>query len=108
MSGPYDLTSKTIDSKISKTQAGNYALGTMGSGQKANTFLVGYVGRSDTDVAERLKDHVDTYEKFMFSYASSVKAAFEEECRNYHDFNPPGNSVHPACPDGKGWKCPYC
>jgi hypothetical protein len=108
MAGPFDLTSVTIDSKVAKTQAGNYALGKMGSGDKASTFIVGYIGRSDDDVAGRLNDHIGEYWKFKYSYASSMKAAFEEECRNYHDFKPPGNTSHPGCPVGSGLKCPHC
>lgn len=108
MSVPFQLDSDSIDSQVTKKQQGNYALGKMGTGDNAKTFMVDYVGRSDGDVAGRLKDWIGEYDKFKYSYASSVKGAFEEECRNYHDFNPPGNSVHPACPAGKDWTCPHC
>ncbi len=108
MQGPHDLNELTIAAKVTSGKVGNYALGYMGSGAKSNTFMVNYVGRSDSDLAKRLNDHVDKQPKFMYSYAPSVDDAFKEECRNYHDFGPPGNDVHPATPSGSSVKCPYC
>lgn len=109
MNGPYPLNREAIDSNVIKTSAGNYALGHLNSDK---VFIVKYVGRADTDVAERLKQHVgEKYEKFKYSYATSPKAAFLEECRNYHDFGESrllDNEIHPRRPDGTGWKCPYC
>ena len=70
-------------------------------------FIVQYVGRSDTDVARRLKEHVNEgYSHFKFSYASSRRAAFIKECQNYHDFNPSDNDIHPRRPDDANWRCP--
>lgn len=107
MNGSYKLDSSTIEEKVTKTSAGNYALGKKDSD---NIFIVGYVGRSDTDVGKRLKSWIKntTRPLFKFSYASSPKAAFEKECTNYHDFNPSGNDVHPQRPDNTNWKCPKC
>lgn len=107
MNGPYKLDIKTVDDKVTKTSPGNYALG---KNNEENTFLVGYIGRSDTDVNKRLKNWIGNTKRslFKFSYATSPKAAFEKECENYHDFNPPGNDVHPQRPDKTNWKCPRC
>jgi len=107
MKGPYELNEMTIDTQVTKTSPGNYALGKKND---AGTFVVGYVGRSDSDVNARLKSWVRKTKRplFKYSYATSPKAAFQKECENYHDFNPPGNDVHPARPDGSGWKCPRC
>lgn len=104
LSGPYSLTKESIDRNVTRTSAGAYALGRTIDG----VFHVHYVGRSDGDVRGRLKDHVGKYTQFKFDYFSSAKAAFEKECRLYHDFGPPANSVHPARPRGSGWKCPAC
>ena len=82
MKGSYALTTKKIDEVVKRTSPGNYALGNTSN----SDFYPEYVGRSDEDVNGRLKDWVGKYQKFMFSYATSPKAAFEEECRNYHDF----------------------
>ena len=78
MDGAYDLTNNDISSQVTKTSAGNYALGYMKTKEDGGrTFVVEYVGRSDTDVAGRLKQHVgEKYKKFKYSYATSPKAAF--------------------------------
>lgn len=102
--GPFTLTENGINGNVTQTSAGAYALGRVEDG----TFYIGYVGRSDKDVNDRLHDHVGTHPKFKFEYYRSAKAAFEKECRLYHDFDPPGNDVHPGRPSGSGWKCPSC
>lgn len=76
MNGPYKMDTNTIDAKVTRTSPGNYALG-----KKDNdgTFIVGYVGRSDTDVGNRLKSWIKntTRPLFKFSYETSPKTAFE-------------------------------
>lgn len=107
MNGFYDLTDKEIDKQVTKTSAGNYALGHVDN----NKFIVEYVGRSDNNLNERLKKWVGSYEKFKYSYASSPKSAFEKECENYHDFGEVeklDNDIHPDRPDDSSWKCPVC
>ena len=109
MRGPYVFTSAKIDEVVTRTSAGNYALGyTKGDG----TFIVQYVGRSDADLNKELKARLtDKYKKFKYSYATSRKAAFEKECHNYHDFGGSkklDNKVHPDRPNGTNWKCPVC
>ena len=107
MKGPYSLTTEQIDEVVTRTSPGNYALGKKND---EGSFLAGYVGRSDSDVNDRLKYWARNSKRplFKFSYATSAKSAFEKECRNYHDFDPPGNDVHPQRPDGTDWKCPVC
>jgi hypothetical protein len=108
MKGSYELTTAKINAEVTRTSPGNYALGY----RSEDTFIVEYVGRSDTDVAARLKQHVgEKYARFKYSYATSAKAAFEKECRNYHDFGGKDkldNSIHPDRPANSGWKCPCC
>ena len=107
MEGPYVFTSEKIDEVVTRTSAGNYALGYIKDDGK---FVVEYVGRSDTDLKKELKERLtDKYKKFKYSYATSPKAAFEKECHNYHDFGESkmlDNKYHPARPDGTNWKCP--
>lgn len=106
----YKLIRDEVNRVVTRTQAGNYALGY----QKEDTFIVKYVGRADSDVADRLLKHADKakYARFKFSYASSEKAAYEKECQNYHDFGEKeslDNKIHPDLPDNsKKWKCPVC
>jgi len=107
MQGSYDLNNEEIDTQVTRTSPGNYALGRVSDG----TFYLSYVGRSDTDLNNRLKDWIGKYKKFMYSYATSAKAAFEKECKNYHDFGESeklNNKNHPQRPDGINWKCPVC
>ena len=170
MNGSYPLNDEMIDAMVSRTSPGNYALGYM----DGTTFMVFYVGRSDSDVKQRLHDWVDapsrsrkyapsakaaygyrhrgplplgvpaldrvglgvdssytrcaysyrhrgplplgvaaldrvgigvdsSYTRFAFSYARSAEAAFEKECRNYHDFGGSDgldNEGHPVSTPG--------
>jgi len=107
MNGPFNLDVDQIDKQITKISPGNYALGRIdGEG----TFRVRYVGRADSNLNQRLKSWVNKTNspKFKYSYASSPKSAFEEECRNYHDFEPPENDIHPDTPSGINRPCPIC
>ena len=109
MEGPFNFDSGTIDRVITRTSLGNYALGRT---KEDGTFIVHYVGRSDTDLKQELKARLEKgHPKFKYSYATSPKAAFEKECKNYHDFGGKDrleNDVHPARPDSSSWKCPVC
>lgn len=110
MKGSYELTTEKIDDAVTKESLGNYALGYI----RDKTFYVKYVGRSDNNLNARLKEHVgekDSYKRFKYSYATSPKAAFEKECKNYHDFGESeilDNEQHPDRPDDSDWKCPVC
>jgi hypothetical protein len=105
MDGPYDFSSDAVDRVVTLTKAGNFALGTTDT---KGVFIVNYVGRSDGDVKTELKSKPagTTHQKFKFSYADSSKEAFEKECRNYHDFRPPENAIHPDRPSGTSYQCP--
>ncbi len=102
------LTVLQVNSNV-QPAIGNYLLGHL---NQKGALVVKYVGRSDTDLNERLLDHVGEYEHFTFQYASSEKVAFEQECRDYHRFGGEkgslDNAVHPDRPDGFYWKCPIC
>lgn len=107
MQGSYTLTEEKIDEVVTKISPGNYALGHV----MEDKFYVEYVGRADTNLNTRLKDWIKKYSRFKFSYASSLKAAFEKECKNYHDFgenNILNNLNHPDRPSESNWKCPHC
>jgi hypothetical protein len=70
MSGSYPLTDKAIDDAVARVSAGNYALGYM----DGTTFMVFYVGRSDSDVKQQLHDWVGAPSRYR-KYAPSAKAA---------------------------------
>ena len=107
MEGPYKLDIETIEARVTRTSPGNYALGNETEERK---FLVGYVGRSDSDVRARLRSWVSKtrWSFFKFSYATSPKEAFEKECENYHNYAPPQNDRHPERPEDTDWSCPSC
>ena len=109
MEGPYVFYAKEIDRVVTKTSFGNYALGHK---REDGTFVVQYVGRSDSDVNKALQTKLTSkYNHFKYCYATSAKEAFEKECRNYHDFGcnkDLDNICHPVHPADSNWKCPVC
>jgi hypothetical protein len=71
MSGSFPLDDEVIDEVVSRTSPGNYALGYL----DGTTFLVFYVGRSDSDVRLRLHEWVGRPSRYA-RYAPSAKAAW--------------------------------
>jgi hypothetical protein len=57
---------------VTRTSAGVYVLG---SPHQNGGVTVGYVGRSDVDLAGRLKQHVGRYTHFVYAYCGSPMAA---------------------------------
>jgi hypothetical protein len=102
MNGPFVLTEAEITKRCSPLRPhGNYAFGKI---NEKGQFLVYYVGRFNHG-GERLKHGIGRYTHFMISHAATEKEAGEKECRNYHDFTPPDNKIHPACTDE--FYCPF-
>jgi hypothetical protein len=87
LKGSFALTDEKIDEEVTKTSPGAYALGYTSD----ETFHIKYVGRSDSDVNDRLHDWAGKYKRFKYDYFGSAKAAFEKECNLYHDFDPVDN-----------------
>jgi hypothetical protein len=104
--GPHTLDEKSIDAYVKGVGPGAYALGR----NTATGFYIDYVGRSDSDVNNRLKDWTSSkYTHFKYGFYDSAKAAFEKECHLFHDFGGTrllDNKVHPARPKGTSWTCP--
>lgn len=109
MTGPFLLNEKEIDQNIERSIPGNYAYGYLNDD---NRFVVEYVGRSDTDLNERIRHGLGKYKMFKFSYAINVQAAYEKECQNFHDFGGDDgildNKIHPDSPENTNLKCPIC
>jgi hypothetical protein len=103
--GPFALTSEEVNKEVSNNSPGTYALD---QGHDSGGFHISYVGRSDTNVNERLLEHVGKYKRFKFEYYPTPREAFDKECGLYHDFNPPAKIQHPTRPNGSGWKCLHC
>ncbi|MBD0384839.1 hypothetical protein [Paenibacillus sedimenti] len=108
LEGPFLFNANTISAVVTSKAPGNYALGRM----KGDIFEVSYVGRSDIDLGNRIKDHLfKPYTHFKASYASSSKTAYEKECKNFHDFGGTrllDNEIHPDRPVGTHYRCPVC
>lgn len=104
-SGPYKLTSDNIDRYIDDESLGVYILGRTWGGQ----FKPRYVGRSDSNLNERLKDHINEYPEFCYRVLDSVNATFEHECKLYHILGEDyqlDNEIHPRSPDSQDLECP--
>ncbi len=71
MKGSYPLTDAAIDAMLTRTSPGNYALGYL----DGDTFMVFYVGRSDSDVKHRLHEWVGAPSSYD-RYAPSTRAAW--------------------------------
>jgi hypothetical protein len=69
MRGSYPLNDVAIDEALKQTAPGNYALGYM----DGDAFTVFYVGRSDSDLRQRLHEWVGMPSRYR-SYASPAKA----------------------------------
>jgi hypothetical protein len=72
MSGSYPLSDEAIDVALTRRSPGNYALGYMDD----DAFNVFYVGRSDSDVRQRLHEWVGLPSRYE-NYASLAKASWE-------------------------------
>ena len=107
MGEPFPLNETEVSARVASSMIGNYALGYI---REEGGFYPQYVGRSDHDLRGRLLEweRRGTYAAFKFCYAGTVMEAFEQECRNFHDFPNLDNDAHPARPVGMVWPCPRC
>jgi hypothetical protein len=80
-------------------------LGTLGENK---LMTVSYVGRSDDDLAARLRRHAGNYQAFAFATAESALSAYQGECRLYHALKPSKNVMHPIRKPAAEWACPVC
>jgi len=105
LNDPDALTPENVDDAIRVKTPGFYVLGTMGENK---LMTVSYVGRSDDDLAGKLKRHAGNYSAFAFGIAESPLLAYQGECRLYHSLKPSKNVMHPIRKDGAEWACPVC
>ncbi|MFA5022164.1 MAG: hypothetical protein WC508_03735 [Patescibacteria group bacterium] len=106
LEGPFTLSHESIDFAVKLTRPGTYVLGRLNTNR---TFIVEYVGRSDTDLNDRLHDWVESYPMFKASYFPSAEVAYNKECEIYHMFGGSqqlDNAIHPDHPDDTDWSCP--
>ena len=109
VSVPYRFTAAIVRQVVREPGPGVYALGRDDSG-----FLIGYVGRSDHSVRDRLAGHErkGEFDYFIVRYANSAESAYRLECAFWHASIESGgrlvNVIHPATPRDLGLQCPYC
>jgi hypothetical protein len=102
--GPYPLHPGPIRDLLILSP-GAYVLGDSDAGG----FHPRCVGRSDSDIAARLREFVGFYSEFKFAYCDSAREAFERECRLYHEFAASLDSgLHPSRRAHSDWRCPHC
>lgn len=98
ISGPFPMSE--IDFHVPAVTPGTYILSREGNAAH-------YVGRSDTDLANRLRSHLSSqYVNFWYQVVTSAMQAYYLECEWYHKYHPADNQNHPAVPPGAAWKCP--
>lgn len=102
---PEALTKEKVDAAIRHKTAGFYVLGALGDNK---VMSVSYVGRSDDDLAAKLKRHAGNYAAFAFAATASALLAYQGECRLYHALKPSKNVMHPMGRGGPDWACPVC
>jgi hypothetical protein len=105
LNDPDLLTPQKVDAAIRSRTPGFYVLGTMGDNK---VMTVSYVGRSDDDLAGKLKRHAGNYQAFAYGTADSPLQAYQGECRLYHALKPSKNVMHPIRKGGDEWACPVC
>ena len=132
--GGFIFSKKEIDANVLADESGTYLL-SEGGRTKDNKLIVTYVGRAVVGEAEdlrtRLKAHLDLpkeqkkdangkvlkdaegnpisiYTHFWFQYKKTALAAYEQECRDYHDYRPARNKNHPAKNPNSNRLCPVC
>jgi hypothetical protein len=108
--GPFNVNTESIDTNVVGVGSGVYALGH--NANNNSVFIVQYVGRSDTDLNDRLKKHLNEgYLLFKYGFLETAKESFNKECQLWHDFGEDkliDNKIHPDKGINKDWLCPVC
>jgi len=102
---PMSLTEENIVASVPQRSPGVYVLGVLNAGQ---VMSVSYVGRSDDNLAAKLRRHIGNYPAFAFSVRATPAEAYALECTLYHQLQPSRNSTHPRRPANEASPCPVC
>lgn len=111
LSNCFELNENNIEKFIPENRPGIYVLGKCY--KTIYLFFSRYVGRSDDDLRNRLKQHLkENYIHFKFLIVKSIKEAFDYECKLYHELGGEegklDNKIHPDRPEATNWNCPVC
>lgn len=103
--GPFRLAYDEITNSIPRVAPGAFVLGHKGPDGR---FYVDFVGRADQDIRDKLLQLIGSGSLFKYRCLTTGEAAFHAECELFHDFQPPGNRMHPDRSPGTNWECPRC
>ena len=106
------LNASEINAVSDEIVYGNYQFGVI----KDEEFVPKYIGRSDSGLKKEIRQQWTNkvvngnkrYTHFRYKEAVSVKAAYEQECKDFHNYDGLDNIYHPDVPDGTDYKCPIC
>lgn len=100
------FTLQAIEDEVRKTSPGVYVLDPP---EQRVRVAGGFVGRSDTDIADSLRRHLRTgYKTFAYTYVKTPIEAYQIECEMWHEWKPAPNPVHPTVPHGIKTLCMVC
>ncbi len=105
LKGPFRLSVEGIDVAVNRNRPGVFALGSI---DNFGRFSMSRIGRSDHDLHGELRQLIGSEVLFKFLHSRDAEAAFLEECRLFHKFQPPSNVIHPYRPANSRLTCPYC
>lgn len=99
----FSLTSDEINKQIKTDNAiGSYILYNLAL-NKDSFHVPKYIGRSDRDLKERLKDHIGNYGYFSYLLIKTPYEAYKSELANYLKFKDQlDNKEKPSKPEGYG------
>ena len=112
MEGPFQLAESVIDTVVTRTAPAVFLIRRI----EELTEYAYYRGRVGCAAHGNLKCELkrwlgSDYRVFCFEYADSPDAAFERQCRLWHELEGPEgklvNEGHPEPPD-KNSRCPVC
>ena len=112
MEGPFQLAERVVEVLIKQRGPAVFLLRRIDE-TPAYAYYRGFVGRTGSDLAQALEKWFDSdYRVFWFAYAVSAAAAFEEQCRLWHELGGPAgkldNEDHPQAAGTHLVRCPSC
>jgi hypothetical protein len=112
MEGPFQLAESVIDTVVTRTAPAVFLIRRIEETPDYAHYR-GRIGRAASgNLKQELKLWLDSdYRVFCFDYADSPDAAFERQCRLWHELGGPDgkliNEGHPE-PDDESSRCPVC
>lgn len=107
MEGPYFLFRSIVTLMVKQTAAGSFRICEKTDRQQ---MVVRQVGLAPRDLRTEIFKHTaddKPYMYFYFDFAENARQAYEQACRDYHEFRGTlSDKNHPQRPDGVTTGCP--